>query len=377
MLFYRFIISFCLIFLSVTAYASEQANLIQLYSSEIDDDKYNVTLLLDRETIYQVISKSNEIIIDLTDTNFALKTLPNKLNGNFIKAIRKVTNGNKNLQIIINLAEEVELDKIYNLSQDKQLCINLDIINKDSVAKNIEVNKNLAEKNYSITKNFIIMIDPGHGGVDKGTISSNLHILEKNLTLEYAKELASELAKYPQYKVLMTRDKDVYLSPEQRRKKALEMKVDLFISIHADFNSDPQMRGASIYTLSQEAMNKDMDVLVERKNKGDILKNGELLNQNQDIAKMLINMVYENTQNSSINLAKATTIALTEEVEMLKKSHREAGLKVLKGVDTPAILVELGFLSNKEEEELLNTIKHKKMFIQALVQGINQYVNIN
>lgn len=372
MLFYRFIISFCLLFFSIIAYASEQANLIQLHSSEIDHDKYKVTLLLDREATYQVISKSNEIIIDLTDTNFALKTLPNKLNGHFIKAIRKITNGNKNLQIIINLADEVELDKIYNLSQDNKLLINLDIISKSSVAKNIEV-----DKNYSIAKNFIIMIDPGHGGIDKGAISSNLHILEKNLTLEYSKELASELAKYPQYKVLMTRDKDVYLSPEQRRKKALEMKVDLFISIHADFNSDPKMRGASIYTLSQEAMNKDMDVLIEQKNKANILKNAELLNQNQDIAKMLINMVYENTQNSSINLAKFTTIALNEEVEMLKKSHREAGLKVLKGVDTPAILVELGFLSNKEEEELLNTIKHKKMFIQALVQGVNQYANIN
>ena len=214
------------------------------------------------------------------------------------------------------------------------------------------------------------MIDPGHGGKDQGAISPNLNILEKDLTLTYAKDLYAELIKYPQYKVLLTRDEDIYLSLGQRKKKMQEMNVDLFISLHADSHPNPKMRGASIYTLSQDSI----DVL-EHSNKTGIIKNDALLKENKEIANMLIDMIYQDTQAASINFAQAVAKALNEEVSMLRKSHRSAELKVLKSIDTPAILIELGYLSNKEEEYLLSSIRHRKLLIQALVQGINQYTS--
>ena len=105
------------------------------------------------------------------------------------------------------------------------------------------------------------------------------------------------------------------------------------------------------------------------------MKNDELLKENEEIASMLVDMLYKDTQNSSINLAKAVTEALEREVGMLQQSHRSAELKVLKAIDTPAILIELGYLSNKEEEELLSSVGHRKLFIYSLVQGINHYTN--
>ena len=149
-----------------------------------------------------------------------------------------------------------------------------------------------------------------------------------------------------------------------------KMNVDLFISLHADSHPNPKMRGASIYTLSQDAI----DVL-EHSNKAGIIKNDALLKENKEIANILIDMVSQNTHNSSVNFALAVAKALNEEVGMLRKSHRSAELEVLKSIDTPAILVELGYLSNKKEEYLLASIRHRKLFIHSLVQGINQYTS--
>lgn len=338
----------------------------EIYYDLTQDGNYAVTFLIDDQVNYQLINTNDEVVIDFAEIKFSVKNLSKKLNSKFIKSISKINEDSDNLRVILKMANNVNLVNNYSVNQNDKSFVVIVFSNKNNDEKTG------AEEIKPVNK-FVIMIDPGHGGLDKGAISTNLHILEKNLTLEYAKELKRELSKYPQYKVLLTREKDEFLSPATRLKKAKAEKADIFISLHADFHSNSKMRGASIYTLPQESITQETMALIEQKNKNNLLKNNDLLKENEQIAGVLLNMVYQDTQNSSINLAKATTEALNEEVEMLKKSRRALELKVLKGVDTPGILIELGYLSNLDEEKQLNSVQHRKLFTQALVQGVNQY----
>lgn len=357
-----------LIAILITLYSTQAlalVNLTNINHSIINYNSYKVTFTLDRQIGFEVLSleSQNRIAIDFYKTNFAIKPNKNsKLNGKFVRSIHKLTKHDSDLRMILELSPNTKLKKHYFAIKDNQLLVTIEL-----------QNNLLLEAKPQIKKEYIIVIDPGHGGIDNGTKGTAFNTLEKNLTLSYAKSLYKELSKYPQYKVLMTRDKDQYLSKEARFKKIRNLKADLLISIHADFNQDPSIHGASVYTLSQEAAKEDTLIRIEQKNKNDILKNNNLLEQNKSIANVLIDMVYKDTINTSISLAKYTTSSLNESVNMLPKSHRSAGLKVLKGVDIPAILIEVGYLSNAEEEKLLNSKSYKKKFIYALTQGINKF----
>lgn len=358
-----------ILFLSFNSLA--QVKLVHINHSMIGDNKYRVTLELDQQISYQVVPGEDKVNIDFTNTEFAVESISHRLDGRFLKAVLKSNREANTLRMILELSENAKFEKSYAVVQDGKLFVTIEISNSKVIAN--KDTKSKVKKEADLKKT-IIMIDPGHGGIDQGTKGSKLHILEKDLVLSYAKELYKELKKYPQYKVVMTRDSDVSISSEERRKKARKMKADLFLSLHADFNEDSSLSGASVYTLSQEAMHKETANLSAKKTKGDVLKNNQLLKKNKDIANVLINMVYQDTQNASINLAKATMASLSKSVETLKKPHRAAELKVLKGVDTPAVLIEIGFLSNNQEEKRLNSTKHKKLFTHALVQGVNKYI---
>lgn len=369
MLLGRIFLIFNILFFGFSSFA--QVKLIHINHSMIGDNKYRVTLELDQQISYQVIPGEDKVNIDFTNTEFAVESISHRLDGKFLKTILKSNREANTLRMILELSENTKFEKSYAVVQGGKLFVTTELSNSQVVANK---DKKAQVKKEQQLKKTIIMIDPGHGGVDQGTKGSNLGILEKNLVLSYAKELYKELKKYPQYEVIITRDSDVFISSEDRRTKARKMKADLFLSLHADFNEDASLHGASVYTLSKEALDKETANLSAKKTKGDVLKNNQLLKKNKNIANVLINMVYQDTQNSSINLAKSIMTSLSKSsVETLKKAHRAAELKVLKGVDTLAVLIEVGFLSNKEEEKLLSSTKHKKLFVQALVQGVNKY----
>ena len=345
--------------------AHSQANIVNISHINTDLNNYKITFALDKQTSYEVLSLENQnrIAIDLYNSVFSLNSFAEKkLDGNFIKKIIKINKRDNDLRIVLELNSNAKLKRHYSTTNLNNQFVSIEL-------KNDLLVKSKAKE----TKQKIIVIDPGHGGIDNGTKGTFLKTLEKNLVLSYARELKKELSKYPQYKVMMTREKDELVSKEKRRNKTREMKADLLISLHADYNSDASIRGASVYTLSQEALNEEKTNLSEEKNKLNILKNDKLIKENKNIANMLIDMVYKDTLNSSISLAKHTTNALSKKIHMLPKSHRSAGFKILKGVDIPGILIEIGYLSNPEEEKLLNDRIYKKKFVYALVQGINQY----
>lgn len=361
----RFIIIALITFYSLLALAG--TNLTGITHTNLAYNEYKVTFTTNNQVMFKVtpLPEKNKIIIDFTDSKFAVKSLPkNKLNHHFIKNLHKSVKNSKDLRITLELAKNTKLYKSYAIVKNGQLFTTIELKNDRLKPKTPEV---------PVAKKFVIMIDPGHGGSDSGTIGLNPNILEKDIALAYAKELAQELAKYPHYEVIMTRDSDKNASLNERKEKAHNTKADIFISLHADSNPNNNLQGASVYTLSQEALDEESLALSERENKSAILKNDQLLQQNQEIANVLINMVYHETKNSSVQLAEATAKELGKEIKMMHKLHRSAGFKVLKGVDIPAILIEIGYLSNAEEEKLLTSYMHKKIFARAVAQGVTLY----
>ncbi len=217
----------------------------------------------------------------------------------------------------------------------------------------------------------LIIIDPGHGGVDPGAIGKS-GTKEKSLTLSYALALKEAIEKEGKYRVVLTRDRDVFVSLRDRVIKAQKAEGDLFISLHADSHPQPSTRGLSVYTLSENASDKEAEALANMENKSDVLK-VDLADQNDEIADILIDLVQRESKNNSSRFAEGLVGTLKQKVTLLPNTHRFAGFRVLTAPDIPSVLVEMGYLSNVEEEKSLNSPDYKNRLVSAIVHGVNKY----
>jgi N-acetylmuramoyl-L-alanine amidase len=219
----------------------------------------------------------------------------------------------------------------------------------------------------------LIIIDPGHGGIDPGAIATN-GLQEKDIVLSLAKALKKELEQSGQYRVLMTREKDVFIKLADRVKFAREAEGDLFISVHADSVGNPDVRGASLYTLSEKASDAQTEKLAARENKADLIAGIDLSVEDQDVANILVDLAMRDTMNQSKFLAgKLVKTLPSNGLNLLERPHRSAGFAVLKAPDIPSILIEAGFMSNNTEAKRLNTPEHRSRFAKSLHRGIDAY----
>ena len=235
-------------------------------------------------------------------------------------------------------------------------------------------------KQYVIKKNNkplpIIIIDSGHGGKDPGAIGKYTRTKEKNITLSYAKELKKKLDATKKFKVFLTRGKDHFIPLKQRVEIARKTKADLFISIHANSSPTSKTSGFCVYTLSETSSDKNSELLAQKENKSDIIGGADFSNASDDILKTLINLSQRNTMNESAKFAEIITRSMkSSHIKTLQKTHRFAGFMVLTAPDVPSVLIELGYLSNKNEERNLNSSLHKNHIIQTLVSSIENYFN--
>jgi N-acetylmuramoyl-L-alanine amidase len=219
----------------------------------------------------------------------------------------------------------------------------------------------------------VIVIDAGHGGVDPGAIGTN-GVFEKHVTLAMAKELKQQLEGSGRYTVYLTRDSDKFLRLYQRVDIARQRKADLFISLHADTIGKGNVRGVSIYTLSETASDKETAELAERENKVDLIAGADLSHTDKDIAQILVGMSMRDTMNQSKFFANTAVDNLKGDgLRLLERPHRFAGFAVLKAPDVPSVLVEIGFMSNKDEARLLNDPAHRHKLGSALARSIDAY----
>lgn len=215
----------------------------------------------------------------------------------------------------------------------------------------------------------LVVIDAGHGGRDPG--ARGAHVNESEITLAAALALKQELERSGRYRVRLIRDSNVYVDLYRRVAIARQADADLFISLHADAGADPATRGASVYTLSEQGAGR----AVREFTRGDNWhRNLNLPGRDASVDRILLDMTQRATQNRSAVLARTLLTELEgSNHPMLRRSHRDAGLAVLLAPDVPAVLLEMGFITNPEDERLLNDARQRRRLMRAVAEGIDRY----
>ena len=194
----------------------------------------------------------------------------------------------------------------------------------------------------------VVVLDPGHGGIDPGAERDGVR--EKDLMLMFARELRDVLRRAGGFEVILTRDADVFVSLEGRVALAHQHQADVFVSLHADSLSQGNAKGATFYTLSEEASDAASALLAERHNRADILSGVDLSGADDEVTDVLLDLARLETEPRTMMLAATFVEALQDTtVRLNRKPLREAGFSVLKAADVPSVLVELGFMSNQQD----------------------------
>jgi N-acetylmuramoyl-L-alanine amidase len=217
----------------------------------------------------------------------------------------------------------------------------------------------------------IIVIDAGHGGIDAGTTGID-GTKEKDVVLDEAHRLARVLQRRG-YKVQLTRSTDVYIPLRERVNLARSRNADLFISLHADSNPDPAVAGASAYTLSEKGSDREAAALAKKENQSDVVAGVDLKGQDETVSHILIDLAQRETINRSVGFARTLIARIGKATNVLTRDpHRSAGFVVLKAPDVPAVLIELGYLSNIRDCDQMGREDWRASVAKAIADAVDR-----
>ncbi|MCP1468900.1 N-acetylmuramoyl-L-alanine amidase [Sphingobium sp. OAS761] len=216
----------------------------------------------------------------------------------------------------------------------------------------------------------LIVIDAGHGGHDPGAINKENGKQEKDVTLAIAQAIRDRLVKTGRVRVALTRDDDRFLVLQERYGIARKLGADLFISIHADAAENADAHGATVYTLSETASDREAARLAARENKADIINGVNLGNQSGDVSSILIDLTQRESLNISANFARLLQREAAPFVPFRSTYHRFASLMVLKAPDTPSVLFETGYISNAADSAFLSSREGQQKIASGVARAI-------
>jgi N-acetylmuramoyl-L-alanine amidase len=221
----------------------------------------------------------------------------------------------------------------------------------------------------------IVVLDPGHGGIDHGTRAGGTGVVEKTLVLDFALMLRDKLEKTGKYRVAMTRTDDTFVPLAERVQFARARQAQLFISIHCDAlaRGDGDAEGATIYTLSEKASDAEAGRLAENENRADVIAGVDLSREPDDIADILIDLAQRETKTFSSQFARQLISELKPAARLHKNPLKSAGFRVLKAPDVPSVLVELGYVSSRQDLKQLVSDSWRSRAGDAIVQAVNTF----
>lgn len=217
-----------------------------------------------------------------------------------------------------------------------------------------------------------VVLDAGHGGVDPGAIGAG-GTREKDVTLGLARLAADRLTATGRYRVVLTRDDDAFLALAERVRAARRAEADLFVSIHADSIHDPKIRGATVYTLSERASDREAEALAAKENRADVVAGVDLAAHSDEVGAILIDLAQRETLNQSTRFARLLVGEFHERRLPARNSHRSAGFRVLTAPDVPSVLFETGYLTNHADEAALTSSAGRRRIAEALAAAIERY----
>ncbi len=219
----------------------------------------------------------------------------------------------------------------------------------------------------------VVVIDAGHGGADPGAPSVLEGKTEKTVTLEIAKAIKAELERSGQIKAVLTRDKDVFIPLQERVAVARKLKADLFISVHADSIANPDIRGATVYTLSEKASDREAERLAAKENRADMIAGISFDTRTPDVADILLSLMQRETMNYSAEFAATAVDTMADDIFFRTNHHRFAGFMVLKAPDIPSVLLETGYMSNLEDSKFLFSPDGQKKIARGVRAAVERY----
>jgi N-acetylmuramoyl-L-alanine amidase len=366
-------------------------NAILAYGARIagDDARTRIVIDLDRAPAFSVhyLANPTRIVVDLPATAFGFPSKDLQARGLF-SDIRYGTMGEDSARIVLTATKPVKLvlAEVQNDEGGKgqRLVLDAEMIPAAQFAGLVKQQTWTAEDTIKDVgpaapianvspSDFIIAVDAGHGGIDTGAIASDGSTPEKQITLAFARTLADKLNQQAGIKAFLTRDNDEYLSLSQRVTIARQNHASLFISLHADTLKQKDIRGATVYTISDKASDKLAADLADRENNSDQIAGAETPAAPAAVADILMDLTRRETQAFSISLAQDVLNSFNGQITMINNPHRHAGFRVLQAPDVPSILLELGFLSNKDDEKLLLDDTWRDKIADRLTQAVKRY----
>jgi N-acetylmuramoyl-L-alanine amidase len=287
-------------------------------------------------------------------------------------------------RMVIDLTRPARVDKSYMLDpandQPARFVLDLASIDRESFMRNIALENRVREPAAAVKppvksdQRPIIVLDPGHGGPDNGTKAASGE-MEKDIVLEFAQVLRSKLEKSGKYQVVMTRSDDTFVPLADRVSLARAQQAALFISIHADAlpKGEGDAQGASVYTLSDTASDAEAARLAEAENRTDVIAGVDLTAEANDVADILIDLAQRETKTFSVQFARGLIESMRTATRMHKNALKSAGFRVLKAPDIPSVLVELGYVSNKQDLKSLLATDWREHTADSIAQAIDRF----
>jgi N-acetylmuramoyl-L-alanine amidase len=328
------------------------------------------------------------VVLDLPQIVFNLPEKAGEQGRGLVKAFRYGLIMQGGSRIVLDTKGPVRLDKAFVIDaaagQPARLVIDIAATDRDSFARTASLETH-SSRNAGVKASQeppkvagdprpLIVLDPGHGGIDNGARAASGEF-EKAVVLQFALGLRAKLESSGKYRVAMTRSDDTFIPLTERVRFARGQGAQLFISIHADAipRSEGQAEGATVYTLSENASDAEAARLAEAENRADVIAGVDLTAEPDDVANILVDLAQRETKTYSAQFARTLVGELKNTARLHKDPVKAAGFKVLTAPDVPSVLVELGYMSTKDDLKLLTSAAWQAKTAGALVQAVDKY----
>lgn len=392
----RFIAVLLAVLFSMTAFASSSTLVARDYKMAGDASIMRLVVHFDREPElrWMFLRGPHRLVIELPSTDFQLDSKELEARGMVLGVNHGAVNGERS-RLVITFDGPFAIQRMDVLENEKNEGFRLvaDVVAaseaafESAMAEQIQttgaagVTTDDAEQETAVTasvqeRRFRVVIDPGHGGNDTGAEGVS-GTQEKTITLAFGLELRKKLEDTGKFEVFLTRDHDTFLRLDERVRIARQHEADLFISIHADAIRLREVRGATVYTGSDRASDAEAAAKAIRENLADAIGGIKIEEEQQDVADILADLIRRETQSFSIRFARSLVNELSGSIGMIPKNpHRFAGFRVLRAPDVPSVLLELGYLSNAEDEEQLRDPEWRDRAAEGISQAITLFATI-
>lgn len=357
-----------------------------------DDKQTRFVVDLNRKVDLVVFTLADpyRVVVDLPQTSFKLPAKTGEQGRGLVKAFRFGLIMQGGSRIVLDAKGPVRLDKAFVLDaaegQPARLVLDLVATDRASFMRSLALGNRPAAQSASVKPSEppppkpdgdarpLIVLDPGHGGIDNGTRGSGGE-LEKDVVLAFAQTLREKLESSGKFRVAMTRSEDIFIPLGERVRFARSRSAELFISLHADAlpRREGQAEGATVYTLSENASDAEAARLAETENKADVIAGVDLTSEPDDVANILVDLAQRETKTFSMQFARTVVDELKTAARLHKHPLKSAGFKVLLAPDVPSVLVELGYMSTKDDLKQLTSASWRAKTAQALAQAVDNF----